>query len=83
MKKFLEINSFALIMIVCSVFLVIAILKIGETMAKYKKKEIEVTENLNNYFGETFSGIKTLHIFNIQNERRKIFYKSSKNKVCK
>ena len=64
---------FALIMIVCSVFLVIAILKIGETMAKYKKKEIEVTENLNNYFGETFSGIKTLHIFNIQNERRKIF----------
>ena len=42
-------------------------------MARYKKKEIEVTENLNNYFGETFSSIKTLHIFNIQNERRKIF----------
>lgn len=64
---------FALVMIVCSVFLVIAILKIGEKMAKYKKKEIEITENLNNYFGETFSGIKTLNIFNIQKERRKIF----------
>ena len=64
---------FALVMIICSVFLVIAILKIGEKMAKYKKKEIEITENLNNYFGETFSGIKTLNIFNIQKERRKIF----------
>lgn len=64
---------FALIMIICSIFLVIAILKIGKRMARYKKKEIEVTENLNNYFGETFSSIKTLHIFNIQNERRKIF----------
>lgn len=64
---------FALIMIICSIFLVISILKIGKRMARYKKKEIEVTENLNNYFGETFSSIKTLHIFNIQNERRKIF----------
>lgn len=64
---------FALIMIICSIFLVIAILKIGKRMARYKKKEIEVTENLNNYFDETFSSIKTLHIFNIQNERRKIF----------
>lgn len=64
---------FALIMIICSIFLVIAILKIGKKMASYKKKEIEVTENLNNYFGETFSSIKTLHIFNIQKERRKIF----------
>lgn len=64
---------FALIMIICSIFLVIAILKIGKRMARYKKKEIEVTENLNNYFGETFSSIKTLHIFNIQKERRKIF----------
>ena len=64
---------FALIMIICSTILVILILKIGKRMAKYKKKEIEVNEDLNNYFGETFSSIKTLHIFNIQKERKKIF----------
>ena len=64
---------FALIMIICSIFLVIAILKIGKRMSHYKKKEIEVTEDLNKYFGETFSSIKTLHIFNIQHQRRKIF----------
>ena len=42
-------------------------------MAYYKKREIEITENLNDYFGETFSSIKTTHIFNIQNERRQKF----------
>lgn len=74
---------FALIMIICSTILVILILKIGKRMAKYKKKEIEVNEDLNNYFGETFSSIKTLHIFNIQKERKKIFdeYNSDELKV--
>ena len=42
-------------------------------MAYYKKREIEIPENLNDYFGETFSSIKTTHIFNIQNERRQKF----------
>lgn len=64
---------FAIIMIVSSIFLVVAVLKIGKKMAYYKKREIEITENLNDYFGETFSSIKTTHIFNIQNERRQKF----------
>lgn len=63
---------FATVMIICSFILVISILRIGKKMSKHKKKEIEIGEKLNNYFGETFSGIKTLHIFNIQKERRKI-----------
>lgn len=72
---------FALIMVICSLFLVISILKIGKKMAGYKKKEIEVTENLNNFFGETFSGIKTLHIFNIQKERKKIYDEYNKTEL--
>lgn len=69
---------FAAVMIICSLILVIAILKIGKIMSYHKKKEIEVGEKLNNYFGETFSGIKTLHVFNIQKERRKILEKYNK-----
>ncbi len=63
---------FAAVMIICSLVLVVAIIKIGKIMAYHNKKEIEVGEKLNNYFGETFSGIKTLHIFNIQKERREL-----------
>ena len=69
---------FAAVMIICSLILVIAILKIGKIMSYHKKKEIEVGEKLNNYFGETFSGIKTLHVFNIQKERREILDKYNK-----
>ena len=69
---------FAMVMIICSLILVIAILKIGKIMSYHKKKEIEVGEKLNNYFGETFSGIKTLHVFNIQKERREILDKYNK-----
>ena len=69
---------FATVMIICSLILVIAILKIGKIMSYHKKKEIEVGEKLNNYFGETFSGIKTLHVFNIQKERREILDKYNK-----
>ena len=69
---------FAIVMIICSLILVIAILKIGKIMSYHKKKEIEVGEKLNNYFGETFSGIKTLHVFNIQKERREILDKYNK-----
>ena len=63
---------FALVMIVCSLILVVLLLKLGKKMEYYNRKSIENEEKLNNYFGETFSGIKTLHIFNIQKERRKI-----------
>lgn len=38
-------------------------------MEFYNKKSIENTEKLNNYFGETFSGINTINLFNIQKER--------------
>ncbi len=69
---------FAAVMVICSLILVIAILKIGKIMSYHKKKEIEIGEKLNNYFGETFSSIKTLHIFNIQNERRKILDRYNK-----
>lgn len=72
---------FAIVMIICSIFLVIAILIIGKIMAYNKKKEIEVGEKLNNYFGETFSGIKTLHIFNIQKERRKMLDEYNKEEL--
>ena len=63
---------FALVMIICSVLLVFAILRIGKKMAYYKKIEINTNEKINNFFSETFSSIKTLHIFNIQKEREKI-----------
>lgn len=69
---------FATVMIICSFILVIAILQIGKIMSYHKKKEIEVGEKLNNFVGETFSGIKTLHVFNIQKERREILDKYNK-----
>lgn len=61
---------FALVMIACSLILVFALLKLGKKMEYYNKKSIENTEKLNNYFGETFSGINTIKLFNIQKERR-------------
>lgn len=61
---------FALVMIACSLILVFALLKLGKKMEYYNKKSIENTEKLNNYFGETFSGINTINLFNIQKERR-------------
>lgn len=72
---------FALVMVICSIFLVISIFIIGKIMAYNKKKEIEVGEKLNNYFGETFSGIKTLHIFNIQKQRRNILDEYNKDEL--
>ena len=72
---------FALIMIACSFILVILILKIGKRMANYKKNEIAVSEKLNNYFGETFSSIKTIHLFNIRRERKKIFDDYNKDEL--
>lgn len=72
---------FALIMIACSFILVILVLKIGKRMANYKKNEIAVSEKLNNYFGETFSSIKTIHLFNIRRERKKIFDDYNKDEL--
>lgn len=66
---------FAFVMIICSILLVFTILKIGKKMAYYKKIEINTNEKINNFFSETFSSIKTLHIFNIQKEREKILDK--------
>lgn len=61
---------FALVMIVCSLILVVILLKLGKKMEYYNRKSIENTEKLNNYFGETFSGINTINLFNIQKERK-------------
>lgn len=61
---------FALVMIVCSLILVVALLKLGKKMEFYNRKSIENTEKLNNYFGETFSGINTINLFNIKKERK-------------
>lgn len=61
---------FALVMIACSLILVFALLKLGKKMEYYNRKSIENTEQFNNYFGETFSGINTIKLFNIQKERR-------------
>lgn len=61
---------FALVMIACSLMLVVALLKLGKKMEFYNRKSIENTEKLNNYFGETFSGINTISLFNIQKERK-------------
>lgn len=66
---------FAFVMIICSILLVFTILKIGKKMAYYKKIEINTNEKINNFFSETFSSIKTLHIFNIHEEREKILDK--------
>ena len=57
-------------MIACSLILVFALLKLGKKMEYYNRKSIENTEQFNNYFGETFSGINTIKLFNIQKERR-------------
>lgn len=61
---------FALVMIICSTLLVFALFKLGKKMEHYHLKGIENTEKLNNYFGETFSGINTINLFNIQKERK-------------
>ena len=61
---------FALVMVTCSLILVFAVLKLGKKMEYYNRKSIENTEKLNNYFGETFSGINTINLFNIQKERK-------------
>lgn len=61
---------FALVMIICSLILVVILLKLGKKMEYYNRKSIENTEKLNNYFGETFSGINTINLFNIQKERK-------------
>ena len=60
---------FALVMIVFTLLLVVIMYKLGKKMEFYNKKSIENTEKLNNYFGETFSGINTINLFNIQKER--------------
>lgn len=60
---------FALVMIVFSLLLVVIMYKLGKKMEFFNKKSIENTEKLNNYFGETFSGINTINLFNIQKER--------------
>ena len=61
---------FALVMVICSLILVMVLLKLGKKMEYYNRKSIENTEKLNNYFGETFSGINTINLFNIQKERK-------------
>ena len=61
---------FAMVMVICSAILVGILLKLGKKMEYYNRKSIENTEKLNNYFGETFSGINTINLFNIQKERR-------------
>lgn len=61
---------FALVMIICSAILVGILLKLGKKMKYYNRKGVENTEKLNNYFGETFSGINTINLFNIQKERK-------------
>lgn len=61
---------FALVMVICSLILIVALLKLGKKMEYYNRKSIESAEKLNNYFGETFSGINTINLFNIQKERQ-------------
>ena len=61
---------FALVMVICSLILVMVLLKLGKKMEYYNRKSIENTEKLNNYFGEAFSGINTINLFNIQKERK-------------
>ena len=72
---------FALVMIICSLILVFILLKLGKKMEYYNRKSIENTEKLNNYFGETFSGINTINLFNIQKERRKELDKYNKEET--
>lgn len=61
---------FALVMIAFTLLLVAIMYKLGKKMEFYNRKSIENTEKLNNYFGETFSGINTINLFNIQKERK-------------
>lgn len=72
---------FALVMVICSLILVVALLKLGKKMEYYNRKSIENTEKLNNYFGETFSGINTINLFNIQKERKKELDKYNKEET--
>ena len=72
---------FALVMIICSLILVFILLKLGKKMEYYNRKSIENTEKLNNYFGETFSGIATINLFNTQKERREELDKYNKEET--
>jgi len=72
---------FALVMIVCSLILVVLLLKLGKKMEYYNRKSIENEEKLNNYFGETFSGINTINLFNIQKERKEEIDKYNKEET--
>ena len=72
---------FALVMIVCSLILVVLLLKLGKKMEYYNRKSIENEEKLNNYFGETFSGINTINLFNIQKERKEELDKYNKEET--
>lgn len=72
---------FALVMIVCSLILVVLLLKLGKKMEYYNRKSIENEEKLNNYFGETFSGINTINLFNIQKERKEELDKYNKEEA--
>ena len=72
---------FALVMIICSLILVFILLKLGKKMEYYNRRSIENTEKLNNYFGETFSGINTINLFNIQKERKEELYKYNKEET--
>lgn len=72
---------FALVMVICSLILIVALLKLGKKMEYYNRKSIENTEKLNNYFGETFSGINTINLFNIQKERQEELDKYNKEET--
>ena len=72
---------FAIVMVICSLILIVALLKLGKKMEYYNRKSIENTEKLNNYFGETFSGINTINLFNIQKERQEELDKYNKEET--
>ena len=72
---------FALVMILCSLVLVIIVFNLGKKMEYYNRKDIENIEKLNNYFGETFSGINTINLFNIQKERKEELDKYNKEET--
>ena len=72
---------FAIVMVICSLILILALLKLGKKMEYYNRKSIENTEKLNNYFGETFSGINTINLFNIQKERQEELDKYNKEET--
>ena len=72
---------FALVMVICSLILIVALLKLDKKMEYYNRKSIENTEKLNNYFGETFSGINTINLFNIQKERQEELDKYNKEET--